>query len=495
MNFAKLLGINALLCLVCISQISFAQTFTTTTATDICWRASYGRGVGAVPQECNWESQGKSGLLCYPKCKAGYTNVAGVCWASCPAGYRDDGAFCRKAEYGRGESSNTWALWNKDKCDAANKAVGGCEQWGAFVYAKCKPGYTNFGCCICRPIPINCPPGWQSFLNSCAKPSYVVAPITPHCGDKQYDAGLCYTKCQAGFSGVGPVCWGECPKTHPINCGAACAKSDEDCKESLKDMIFSVGKVAVDIASAAFTAGTSYAAQASAKVALKAAMKQIADKLLETFKKKAYAELKGFLAKEFGKFMSSKDAKQMEEMVTDSGFDFANLDPTGIVQIVQAYNKPICKVDPSIPPAPPLAIKVEEVSAIGPNPCAHMIKDGNYKNVVGQHPSQWSEGTRNTGITILGKATGVDLSGWPNEFLYKALTMNCYNMTKYPDFDRLYVSPPDRWSDDDHNAAIVIVGHSAGIGIGSDDPTNRRGLSLLQGLSNQALASMLFGKK
>lgn len=33
--------------------------------------------------------------------------------------------------------------------------VGNCEKWGLIVYPKCKPGYSAFGCCICRPSP-NC---------------------------------------------------------------------------------------------------------------------------------------------------------------------------------------------------------------------------------------------------------------------------------------------------------------------------------------------------
>ena len=32
--------------------------------------------------------------------------------------------------------------------------------------------------------------------------------ITSECsGGKEYDAGLCYPKCEEGYSGVGPVCW------------------------------------------------------------------------------------------------------------------------------------------------------------------------------------------------------------------------------------------------------------------------------------------------
>jgi hypothetical protein len=33
----------------------------------------------------------------------------------------------------------------------------------------------------------------------------------PDCGPKEYDAGLCYPYCRAGYQGVGPVCWQACP--------------------------------------------------------------------------------------------------------------------------------------------------------------------------------------------------------------------------------------------------------------------------------------------
>ena len=34
--------------------------------------------------------------------------------------------------------------------------LGNCEKFGAVAYPKCKPGYTSFGCCICRPSNPDC---------------------------------------------------------------------------------------------------------------------------------------------------------------------------------------------------------------------------------------------------------------------------------------------------------------------------------------------------
>lgn len=40
---------------------------------DVCYKKAFGRGVGQVLTEC--KSGEKSGLLCYPKCKSGYTGI------------------------------------------------------------------------------------------------------------------------------------------------------------------------------------------------------------------------------------------------------------------------------------------------------------------------------------------------------------------------------------------------------------------------------------
>jgi len=75
---------------------------------EICWRESYGRGAGTIPNYCKagFELQG---ALCYPLCAENYTGVGPVCWENCPPGYKDIGALCvgqgktiAKKSYGRG---------------------------------------------------------------------------------------------------------------------------------------------------------------------------------------------------------------------------------------------------------------------------------------------------------------------------------------------------------------------------------------------------------
>ncbi len=307
---------------------------------EVCWKSSYGRGVGTIPGTCK-PKETKSGLLCYPDCKPGYYNVAGVCWQGCPDGFRDDGAFCRKAEYGRGAG---YALWDEGKCNRDNKQ--GCEKNGLMWYPKCAAGYSAFGCCICRPDQ-TCPPGWNAVAGSCQKSSYVVGPITPNCGDKQYDAGLCYKTCSTGYNGIGPVCWGQCPPELPVDCGAMCGKSASDCVSSISQMVLSVGQVAAKIAETVATLGASagadaaiQAAKASAIATIKATAKKIAPQVAKIGAGAIVNELKK-------QGLDEKMAQQLAKVTTDpETFDYMgflkDVDPTGIAKVVDSFNKKIC---------------------------------------------------------------------------------------------------------------------------------------------------------
>ena len=184
---------------------------------NILAKASYGRGVGTVPTVCGAGRELDAGL-CYPVCQSGYHGVGPVCWQGCPGGFRDDGAYCAKpAAYGRG-AGYPWEFGDapfdlggaRRRCEHDNP--GGCEQNGLLYYPKCRANFHAFGCCVCTP---NCPAGMADIGVSCQKHSYGrgVGTVPTSCaGGMQYDAGLCYTPCRAGFVGVGPVCWEQgCP--------------------------------------------------------------------------------------------------------------------------------------------------------------------------------------------------------------------------------------------------------------------------------------------
>ncbi len=71
---------------------------------DICWKDSYGRGVGTIPTVCSDGGGVNDAGLCYEPCREGYKGIGPVCWqAGCPAGFGDDGiGTCWKPEpYGR----------------------------------------------------------------------------------------------------------------------------------------------------------------------------------------------------------------------------------------------------------------------------------------------------------------------------------------------------------------------------------------------------------
>lgn len=208
---------------------------------DSCYIDSYGRGAGYPLTDC-LPGEHKSGALCYPKCKAGYTGVAFVCWQNCPPGFHDIGAFCQKpAPYGRGAG---YAIWSKGKCNRNNRQ--GCEKWGLMWYPRCRAGYHNVGCCICSP---NCQYGMRDTGTGCTKHSYTRgAGHILRCRPGLEQSGLlCYPKCKSGYKGVGPVCWGQCP-AGLTPCGVFCLNG-QSCTSKILSIVQGVVETALDVAS------------------------------------------------------------------------------------------------------------------------------------------------------------------------------------------------------------------------------------------------------
>jgi hypothetical protein len=135
---------------------------------------AYGNYMCGVCQQ----NEEMDGLLCYPKCKTGYTGVGPVCWQKCPYGFTDNGAFCLKpAPYGRG-TGFPWQFGDtvgsldaaRDRCLKSDQGkLHGCEQNGLIYYPKCKRGFHAVGCCICSP---NCDAMSTDIGISCTKKSY-----------------------------------------------------------------------------------------------------------------------------------------------------------------------------------------------------------------------------------------------------------------------------------------------------------------------------------
>lgn len=332
---------------------------------DFCWKDSYGRGVGTVPAACS-PGRERIGLLCYSVCPAGTRRVGFDCHSVCPDGMRDDGLFCRRAEYGRG-AGYAWkpADGFSDggmfaRCEAEN-GRGNCEKNGAIVYPRCKPGYHAFGCCICRPDPPNCAAlGMNPGVDlSCAKRVSIGDPVPGVCAaGQQYDAGLCYSRCNNGYNGVGPVCWGTCPAAFPVNCGAGCATSQDACAQNTSDQVMSVLEAVANVGLAVATAGASAPATAAANAGRAAA--KTGTKFAVNITKAEAARIIREKARELGKDVAESAIQTYAEATVQAGatgeFDpsiLAGLDPTGIASIVVAYAKPVCSApSPSAPPTP-----------------------------------------------------------------------------------------------------------------------------------------------
>ena len=77
------------------------------TQSNFCWKSSYGRGVGTIPNDCGEGKEIDAGL-CYPVCAPGYKGVGSVCWqfpksygrgagkapTICPSGKQYDAGRC-----------------------------------------------------------------------------------------------------------------------------------------------------------------------------------------------------------------------------------------------------------------------------------------------------------------------------------------------------------------------------------------------------------------
>ena len=329
-----------------------------------CWRDSYGRGVGKPLSACRRGEQ-KNGLLCYPNCKKGYGGAGPVCWQNCKRGYKDLGAICTTPprSYVRKTGPKT--------CPSGYTNMGlYCGKVFKTASLRCKKGYGVF-LGKCRQ---HCKKGWRNMgitcakgLNTYTKNSYgrgVGKPMI--CGrGLENDAALCYKKCKGGYNGVGPVCWGTCPKFQKVNCGAGCAKSKNQCALKVANMVLSAATVAINVATAGAggaaaktaSAGVTKATKAgkvaafkNGVVALAKAMKAskfatIATKGLKIYKaSKGYIWLMKVLATNIP-YIKHKDSLQSATLgnIRLAAVGASIVDPTGIIAVVNAYAHPICK--------------------------------------------------------------------------------------------------------------------------------------------------------
>lgn len=344
--------------LVLLCTVMLAGTVASAQEPAFCWKDSYGRGVGSTPSSCA-PGQDMLGLLCYDKCAPGMARFGVDCHSTCPAGMDSQGLFCRRSEYGRGAGFPWQPLDGlsdggmQQRCERVHGS-GNCEKNGAIFYPKCRPGYKAFGCCLCRPEVPNCQAlGLNAGIDlSCAKRVQVGSPTTGICGPGQEkDGGLCYSRCNGGYEGVGPVCWADKPAGW-VNCGMGAAKDDATCAQIVFDQVSSVGQLAMFVASlgssSAGSAATGGARSASRVAELRRqfeAMKRTWDQVRNTPQiQRAIQAAEGAALIKQGYDISqeAQNAVTEEDMARVAAQIAAIVDPTGVAGTVAAYTYAKC---------------------------------------------------------------------------------------------------------------------------------------------------------
>ena len=123
------------------------------------------------------------------------------------------------------------------------KDCGSDKEYDAgLCYKRCNSGYNGVGP-VCWDFPRSYGRGVGTIPKSCQD-------------SKQYDAGLCYPFCRDSFYGVGPVCWKSCIGSTPVNCGAACGSSAGACGKAIFNMVKSVLNMIKDLAKLILTGAT-----------------------------------------------------------------------------------------------------------------------------------------------------------------------------------------------------------------------------------------------
>lgn len=344
------------LCLLSLCMVSFANAQSTA---EFCWKDSYGRGVGTIPTACNAGQTYDAGL-CYDNCRSGYTGVGPVCWSGCPEGYIDMGAVCHinkpLTKDVTWECTAWWPGW-----------LGGGCRWKD---SRCPSDYTNVGLfCALTSAGKSAPPGFSGTFLDPMKNSYGrgVGKIPTNCGQKEYDAGLCYDRCRPGYSGVGPVCWGQ-PPANWVQCGMGAAKSSAVCGQVVFGQVASVGNLALTVATlGGSTAATSAASAANAgKLAeLRAKYNQMKE-LYNKAKPAIDAAKKTYTTVSVSQEVLAMETPTPEDMVRVAAQIASLVDSTGASATVAAYTYAKCSAivaqgpggvtpPPSTPatPAPP----------------------------------------------------------------------------------------------------------------------------------------------
>ncbi len=211
---------------------------------------------------------------------------------------------------------------------------------------------------------------------SCEKKSYGRTAGTPlTCrSDQVLKGALCYPKCPSGYDHGGPVCWKRCERGHPVDCGAMCGQSPAVCALAVSNMVLATGELVANIAGAALTGGAANAslkaaktaartgAKVAAKTALKNAVRSAGKTISRKLQKRLGARVINYAARKSGRKAGEKLARDYAQMVLERAAQKIALaqasqdpdlreiatmvDPTGVMEVVNAFDKPLCVAAP-----------------------------------------------------------------------------------------------------------------------------------------------------
>lgn len=174
----------------------------------------------------------------------------GLCYPKCRAGFAGVANYCWQmcpADY---RDDGFYCAKSAYSRGVGRAHVGSCapneDEDAGLCYDRCNDGYSGAGPGCWQ----QCPPSFDDIGVSCHKPSEDrgVGKAIHTCPEgNQQDAGLCYPPCGGDFLGAGPVCWRSCPPAFPVSCGAGCAKTDTACGVATTSQVLKPIKLVVDL--------------------------------------------------------------------------------------------------------------------------------------------------------------------------------------------------------------------------------------------------------
>jgi hypothetical protein len=169
---------------------------------------------------------------------------------------------------------------------------------------------------------------------------------------EQQDAGLCYQFCKAGYTGVGPVCWGGCPANW-TQCGAACGVNASACADKIINMVEATAEMVADIAG--FVTGAGAAAKIAEEVkevaeavkdtaSIAAKVNDLVSKIMAKNQTISNDDAQTAAQNEIGQLMAYQQSQgQNPDLTLNTTWDLlAKVDPTGILGAAKAFYYPLC---------------------------------------------------------------------------------------------------------------------------------------------------------